>query len=143
MPHVMQTEISEEDENQANISDESPDPNQPKPVFKSPVSNVKFKWRIDLTKTEKFWKDWFKGLSNKFLAVHVPKLLLLAGVDRLDKDLMVGQMQGKFQMQVLPHCGHAVHEDSPEDVSDALSNFMIRYKFTEALDHIKPPRLSC
>ena len=44
-----------------------------------------------------------------FLSVNVPKLLLLAGVDRLDKELMVGQMQGKFQMQVLPQCGHAVH----------------------------------
>lgn len=66
-----------------------------------------------------------------------------AGVDRLDKDLTIGQMQGtkawfhiyilsvktgdgsaecpclltgKFQMQVLPQCGHAVHEDAPEKV---------------------------
>jgi len=65
------------------------------------------------------------------------------GVDRLDKDLTIGQMQGKaliflfirhvavarrsfissliiitgkFQMQVLPQCGHAVHEDAPEKV---------------------------
>lgn len=66
-------------------------------------------WRIDLTKTEKYWKEWFKGLSAMFLSLNVPKLLLLAGVDRLDKELMVGQMQGKFQMQVLPQCGHAVH----------------------------------
>jgi hypothetical protein len=26
----------------------------------------------------------------------VPKMLLLAGIDRLDKDLTVGQMQGEF-----------------------------------------------
>lgn len=78
-----------------------------------------------------------------FLNVHLPKLLLLAGVDRLDKDLMVGQMQGKFQMQILPLCGHAVHEDSPDEVADALSNFMLRYKFTEALEFIPPPRISC
>jgi protein phosphatase methylesterase 1 len=98
-----------------------------------------------LTKTEKFWKDWFRGLSTKFLNVHVPKLLLLAGVDRLDKELMVGQMQGKFQMQILPLCGHAVHEDAPEAVSDALSSFMLRYKFTEPVEdaNIKPPKLSC
>ena len=44
-----------------------------------------------------------------FLNVSAPKLLLLAGVDRLDKELMVGQMQGRFGMQVLPQCGHAVH----------------------------------
>lgn len=96
-----------------------------------------------MTKTEKYWKDWFQGLSTMFLNVHTPKLLLLAGVDRLDKDLMVGQMQGKFQMQILPLCGHAVHEDAPEDVADAISNFMIRYKFTHAIDLINPPRLSC
>ncbi len=93
----------------------------------------KYVWRIDLTKTEKYWKDWFKGLSGMFLNVNVPKLLLLAGVDRLDRELMVGQMQGKFQMQVLPQCGHAVHEDSPNEVANALSNFVIRNKITESI----------
>lgn len=96
-----------------------------------------------MTKTEKYWNDWFRGLSSMFLNVHVPRLLLLAGVDRLDKDLMVGQMQGKFQMQILPLCGHAVHEDSPDDVADALSNFMVRYKFAEPLEDIQPSRHSC
>ena len=38
---------------------------------------------------------WFQGLSQQFLSSSVPKMLLLAGVDRLDKDLTVGQMQGK------------------------------------------------
>jgi protein phosphatase methylesterase 1 len=70
----------------------------------------RFTWRIDLTKTEKYWTGWFKGLSKLYLNIPQPKLLLLAGVDRLDKELMVGQMQGRFQMQILPQCGHAVHE---------------------------------
>lgn len=105
--------------------------------------NERYVWRIDLTKTEKFWSTWFKGLSSMLLSVPAPKLLLLAGVDRLDRELMVGQMQGKFQMQVLPQCGHAVHEDSPENVADAISNFMLRNKFTEAIDQVEPPSLSC
>jgi protein phosphatase methylesterase 1 len=42
-----------------------------------------------------------------FLNLSVPKLLLLAGVDRLDKELCVGQMQGKFQIQILSKSGHA------------------------------------
>ena len=46
-----------------------------------------------------------------FLSVRGPKLLLLAGTDRLDKDLLVGQMQGKFQLVVLPAVGHVVQED--------------------------------
>ncbi|CAK6953624.1 hypothetical protein INR49_015644 [Scomber scombrus] len=90
-----------------------------------------FTWRVELSKTEKYWDGWFRGLSALFLTCPVPKLLLLAGVDRLDKDLTIGQMQGKFQMQVLPQCGHAVHEDAPEKVADALATFMVRHKFTE------------
>lgn len=90
-----------------------------------------FTWRVELAKTEKYWEGWFRGLSALFLTSPVPKLLLLAGVDRLDKDLTIGQMQGKFQMQVLPQCGHAVHEDAPEKVADALATFMVRHKFTE------------
>lgn len=56
----------------------------------------KYKWRIDLSKSEKYWEGWFLGLSQKFLDVRVPKLLLLAGIDNLDRALTVGQMQGKI-----------------------------------------------
>lgn len=35
---------------------------------------------------------------------------MLAGTDRLDKELMIGQMQGKFQMIVVPGVGHMLHE---------------------------------
>ncbi|XP_072558504.1 protein phosphatase methylesterase 1 [Paramormyrops kingsleyae] len=96
-----------------------------------------FTWRIELAKTERFWDGWFRGLSSLFLSCPVPKLLLLAGVDRLDKDLTIGQMQGKFQMQVLPQCGHAVHEDAPDKVAEALSIFMVRHKFTEWKDNFQ------
>lgn len=40
---------------------------------------VQYTWRIDLSRTEKYWRGWFEGLSNKFLSCEVPKLLLLAG----------------------------------------------------------------
>lgn len=80
--------------------------------------NKRYKFRVDLTKSEVYWRGWFEGLSDRFLSSHSPaKLLLLAGIDRLDRPLTVGQMQGKFQMQVLPECGHAVHEDVPDKVS--------------------------
>ncbi|KAK2155649.1 hypothetical protein NP493_2060g00006 [Ridgeia piscesae] len=90
-----------------------------------------YTWRIDLSKTDKYWRGWFEGLSKLFLGCPVPKMLLLAGVDRLDKDLTVGQMQGKFQMQVLPQCGHAVHEDVPDKVADVLATFMVRHRMVE------------
>uniref|UniRef100_A0A452QEY0 protein phosphatase methylesterase-1 n=1 Tax=Ursus americanus TaxID=9643 RepID=A0A452QEY0_URSAM len=92
-----------------------------------------YTWRIELAKTEKYWDGWFRGLSNLFLSCPIPKLLLLAGVDRLDKDLTIGQMQGKFQMQVLPQCGHAVHEDAPDKVAEAVATFLIRHRFAEPI----------
>lgn len=152
-----------------------------------------YTWRIDLTKTEPFWKGWFEGLSALFLSIPVPKTLILAGVDRLDRDLTIGQMQGtdlglvccvrrrrqprplpavilgqsvasspcipnlglepneiggvlkgpfseeyhfpqllgKFQMQVLSGCGHLVHEDVPEKVSEIIAGFLMRHKFAQ------------
>ncbi|XP_063296903.1 protein phosphatase methylesterase 1, partial [Pelobates fuscus] len=90
-----------------------------------------YTWRIELSKTEKYWDGWFRGLSNLFLSCPIPKQLLLAGVDRLDKDLTIGQMQGKFQMQVLPQCGHAVHEDAPDKVAEAVATFLVRHRFAE------------
>jgi hypothetical protein len=53
-------------------------------------------WRTDLAKTQPFWEGWFIGLSKKFLEAKGGKLLLLAGTDRLDKELIIGQMQGMF-----------------------------------------------
>lgn len=77
---------------------------------------------------------FFLGLSKLFLSCDCPKLLLLAGVDRLDRDLTVGQMQGKFQMHVVPKSGHAVHEDAPEQVADCIASFLTRHKLVQAVD---------
>lgn len=74
------------------------------------LCDKKYTWRINLSKSEQYWAGWFENLSTKFLDLYVPKLLLLASIDGLDRTLTVGQMQGKFQLQVLARCGHAVHE---------------------------------
>lgn len=104
--------------------------------FKTPSTEVqnnkKYTWRIDLSKSEVYWKGWFEGLSEKFLNLKVPKLLLLASIDGLDKTLTVGQMQGKFQMQVLARCGHAVHEDRPHEVAEVIGTYLLRNKFAES-----------
>ena len=54
-------------------------------------------WRTDLAATQPYWEGWFVGLSKKFLEARGGKLLLLAGTDRLDKELIIGQMQGMFR----------------------------------------------
>lgn len=102
--------------------------------FQTPadVNAKKYTWRIDLSKSEKFWTGWFENLSDKFLDIQVPKLLILAGIDNLDKKLTVGQMQGKFQLQVLARTGHAVHEDQPHQVAETLASYLIRNRFAEA-----------
>ncbi|KAJ8298024.1 hypothetical protein KUTeg_024555 [Tegillarca granosa] len=83
------------------------------------LTSHEYTWRIDLSKTEPFWKGWFQG------------------VDRLDKDLTIGQMQGKFWMQVLPQCGHAVHEDVPDKVADSLATYMVRNKVAQPTANFK------
>lgn len=55
-----------------------------------------WRWRTNLAKTQPFWEDWFVGLSKKFLSAVGGKLLILAGTDRLDTELTIGQMQGKL-----------------------------------------------
>ena len=120
-------------------------------TFKDPQDKINdslsntltYTWRVDLCKSEPHWKSWFEGLSSKFLSVSASKLLVLAGVDRLDKDLTVGQMQGKFQMQILPQAGHAVHEDVPDKVSNILSTFLVRNKFARPLDNFNQTFPAC
>ncbi|CAL9115341.1 unnamed protein product, partial [Musa acuminata var. zebrina] len=85
-----------------------------------------YTYRTPLEKTERYWKGWYEGLSEMFLSCPVPKLLLLAGTDRLDRSLTIGQMQGKFQMVVVRHTGHAIQEDVPEEFASLIINFISR-----------------
>ncbi|KAI9812434.1 MAG: Protein phosphatase methylesterase 1 [Pycnora praestabilis] len=117
------------------------------------VPHRDWSWRTDLAATQPFWENWFIGLSKKFLEAKGGKLLLLAGTDRLDKDLMIGQMQGvfmdiafatlesfrntlkadisnsltgRYQLQVFPEAGHFIHEDLPERTAMILVDFLRR-----------------
>jgi protein phosphatase methylesterase 1 len=85
-----------------------------------------WEWRTNLVATKPFWEGWFIGLSKKFLAARGGKLLLLAGTDRLDKELTIGQMQGKYQLQVFPEAGHFIHEDQPAKTAQILVDFSKR-----------------
>jgi protein phosphatase methylesterase 1 len=91
-------------------------------------SEKDFHWRINLTKTQPHWVGWFTDISKKFLECQPAKVLILAHVDRLDKELLVGQMRGMFQLEVLPKVGHAVHEDNPERVAAIFVTIYRKYK---------------
>lgn len=86
-------------------------------------------WRTNLEQSERYWKGWFQGLSPLFLSVDAAKMLVLASVDRLDKDLMIAQMQGKFQNILIPAAGHTVHEDQPEQTAQVILDYLQRNLF--------------
>lgn len=127
-------EEPEEDEDEKEESRDNVESNQQ--IYKRPaeVDESGYCWRTNLAKTQPYWNGWFDGLSEQLLSTPVQaKFLLLAGIDRLDKTLTIGHMQGKFMMKVLPKCGHAVHEDVPEQVAGAIGDFLVRNKLTTAL----------
>lgn len=81
------------------------------PQVKKDEETGEYIWRTDLLSSKPYWESWFKGLSSKFLSAKASKLLVLAGTDRLDTELTIGQMQGKYQLILLPQCGHSIQED--------------------------------
>lgn len=94
----------------------------PNPSSRGPA----YLWTTSLRATAPYWTSWFTGLSNKFLAVRAARLLVLAGAERLDRELMIGQMQGKFQLVVLTGVGHMVHEDNPPKLAETVVDFWRR-----------------
>lgn len=92
-----------------------------------------FNWRTNLYDTSPYWKNWFTGMNNKFLSAKCgPKVLLIADANNLDKEMIIGQMQGKFQIQMLPSSGHAVHEDESENIAIKFSSYLNRFRIAES-----------
>ncbi|KAI9284343.1 Alpha/Beta hydrolase protein [Umbelopsis sp. AD052] len=91
-------------------------------------ANSPYVWHTNLAATQQFWQGWFQDLSDKFLKARAAKFLVLAGTDRLDKTLMIGSMQGKFQMEIFVESGHAIHEDQPNRLAQCLVEFWKRNK---------------
>ncbi|QIW95897.1 hypothetical protein AMS68_001415 [Peltaster fructicola] len=109
------------------------------PSLLTQLTSGKLVWRTNLSATSPWWEDWFKGMSSKFLTGRGAKMLILAGTDRLDKDLMIGQMQGKFQLVVLPEAGHFVQEDMPARTATLMVEF---YKRNDRSQLVLPPKVS-
>ncbi|EMG50979.1 hypothetical protein G210_5502 [Candida maltosa Xu316] len=63
--------------------------------------NKDLKWITDLNVTRPYWDSWFTGLSDNFMNFKGAKLLILSTHESLDKRLMIGQMQGKFQLVII------------------------------------------
>ena len=109
------------------------------PSLLKQTSAGRWTWKTDLVATKPYWEQWFGGMSKNFLAGKAAKLLLLAGTDRLDKELMIGQMQGKFQLQVFPEAGHFVQEELPEQTAELVVEF---FKRNDRSTLVLPPKVS-
>ena len=99
-------------------------------------NNNKYEWKTDLEKTEKFWEDWYKNLSNEFLSIKTPKNLILNDTSELDTPLTIGHMQGKFKLTVIKGTGHFIHEDSPETFLEYLEEFIKTFRIPNTIDEI-------
>ena len=114
--------IAENDENQQKIPNQENGQN----------NQLKYTWRTDLLKTRPFWDEWFRGMDKKFLATPCgPKLVLVTDPSNLDKEMTIAQMQGKFQIQMLPQSGHAVHEDQPVQIATKITDYLKRFRIAE------------
>ncbi|KAI5953801.1 PPE1 [Candida margitis] len=86
-------------------------------------------WKTDLKQTQPYWNTWFVGLSKNFLNFPKAKLLILAAHETLDKELIIGQMQGKYELVVFNNSqksGHFVHEDLPKHVALRVQEFICK-----------------
>jgi protein phosphatase methylesterase 1 len=98
-------------------------------------------WRTPLEESSSYWEGWYRNLSSLYLNLKIPKMLILAGTDRLDRELTIGQMQGKFQLVLLSRAGHAVHEDEAGEVSAAVKGFIHRFKIGQTDKSLGVPGL--
>lgn len=71
------------------------------------------------------------------MEANIPKTLVIASNDRMDKELTIAQMQGKFHLASMFEVGHTIQEDAPDElakkVSEFITTFKIRTKYNQKL----------
>ncbi|CAE7213910.1 unnamed protein product [Symbiodinium sp. CCMP2592] len=88
-------------------------------------------WITNVSEAVTCWPQWFDGVSSLFVSLPIPKLLIVGSVDRMDAALEAAHMQGRFRMEVVPHSGHYIHEDCPDDVAEAITKFLLQLQQQE------------
>ena len=95
-------------------------------------------FKTNLMESKPFWNEWFIGLTKAFLSCNIPKTLMLAGIERMDKDLTIAQMQGKYKLSILRNVGHIMHEDKPDEVMKVIKDFITTFRITAKETEMKP-----
>lgn len=86
-----------------------------------------YEWIADLSAMAPFWDSWFVGLTKNFLNFSGSRLLILADTDYMDKEMIVAQMQGKFQLAVVRESGHVIQEDRPEELAEIVCGMIQKH----------------
>ncbi|KAF9918420.1 Protein phosphatase methylesterase 1 [Linnemannia zychae] len=92
-----------------------------------------FVWRTDLLASEEHWPTWYVGQNHKLLSLvsaSIPKMLILSEYSKLDTELSAAYLMGRFELLKMNQAGHAVQEDDPETVTNALLQFWVRHGMT-------------
>ena len=97
-----------------------------------------FVFKTNLLDSKPFWNEWFIGLTKAFLSCNIPKMLMLAGIERMDKDLTIAQMQGKYKLSIMRNVGHVMHEDKPEEAMKFIKEFVHTFRITAKETEMKP-----
>ena len=63
----------------------------------------------------------------------MPKILVTAEKERMDKELTIGQMQGRFKVVVVPNVGHSVQEDDFKATAKELHNLLKDFRIPMTL----------
>ena len=111
------------------------------PLLKEEVNSKGVKtyvFKTNLMESKPFWNEWFIGLTKAFLSCNIPKTLMLAGIERMDKDLTIAQMQGKYKLSILRGVGHIIHEDKPDEVMKVIKDFITTFRITAKEEEMKP-----
>ncbi len=77
------------------------------------------------------------GLTSVYLSIKIPKLYVLAGSERMDKELTIAHMQGMFRMIVVNNVGHIIHEDNHRKMSEIVKDFVKVFRITSCLSEIR------
>jgi len=83
---------------------------------------------------------WFKGLTSSFLNVKVPKLLFLGEAERMDKELTIAQIQGKFKLIVFNNVGHSIQEDNWKETGKTCYEFIRDFRLPTDLNEVEMAR---
>jgi len=71
------------------------------------------------------------------LNIKVPKILLLAGAERMDKELTIAHMQGRFRLKVIYDVGHSIQEDNWKETGKICYEFLHNFRIPINMEEIE------